>query len=120
MDSLKFDINQKELKALKELDQLISKAKNNNEKESQQETNEISNNDIEDINHTLEEIDKLKVLIYHKKKLIENKKFEDEIYNNISKIYIDLTEISLTENITLDNIKTLKKRINNINNINNK
>lgn len=120
LDSMKFDIGINELKGLKEVYKSISnreknKNENNNSKKNKN-TDIISTDDILEINQTLEEINKLKVLIYHEKKLKENKTFERDLDECLENIHYEIEQISSTENITENHIENLRKRIKQINN----
>jgi prefoldin subunit 5 len=75
----------------------------------------ISPNDIQEINKTIEEINKLKVLIYHQKKMNENKVFEKDLNECLVKIHSEITQIASNENITNEHIDNLRKRIRQIN-----
>lgn len=120
MDSLKFDIGVNELKGLKEVNKLM-KSKEANKKEklgSKKEKIEdvISVDDIQEINKTMDEINKLKVSIYHQKKMNENKAFEKNLDDCLGKIHSEITQIASNENITNAYIDNLRKKIKQINN----
>jgi len=75
----------------------------------------ISPNDVQEINKTIEEINKLKILIYHQKKINENKVFEKDLNECLVKIHSEITQIASNENITNAHIDNLRKRIRQIN-----
>ena len=134
LETLKFDINIDEMKNLKKTNGILFEEKDKNIKNrnhnqvgkyflkilenfdiKEENYSEIANKDCKDVSNVIEDINKLKILINHQKKMNENKKYDENVKKNIEDINKKVEVIFSNNQLYQDKIDEFKKRLNNIN-----